>query len=346
MKFAPIAAALLLFEHPAASAQPGAPSVRTKVTLDVMSIPADLAPPPITHDEPAPGKRVVQQLPSFQGTEVIHSLYLPTDWTPDNRHPVIVEYLGLRKNVRQAPGYGFGISGGTKYIWVVLPYVATGGKTEAPIDGKTHESWWGDPAATAAYAVEAVSVICRRWGGDPERVVLVGYSRGAIACNFIGLYNDRVARLWRAFVADSHYEGHPTNRWSMTESERAGGSERLRRIGPRPQWIGGELNRPKTNDIERLALVHGNRYPDYGDAVRTLGLAPQSVQEGKADFVRRNHPEGRFTIVDYPWVNHTAEWVLRDVPLRAELRRWVEQVLSGENPEPPRVTPLTLEPPN
>jgi len=344
MPFAWIVAGVILFSPRGAPAQP-VPPVGTEVTLDVMSIPADLAPPPITHEEPAPGKRVVQQLPAFQGTDVIHSLYLPTDWKPGTRHPVIVEYLGLRKSVRQAPGYGFGISGGTGYIWVVLPYVAPGEKAEAPIDGKTHESWWGDPAATAAYATVAVPAICRRWGGDPNRVVLVGYSRGAIACNFIGLYNDDVARLWCAFVADSHYEGHPTNRWSMTERERAGAGERLRRIGSRPQWIGGELNRPKTNDIERLALVHGKRYPTYDYAVRSHSLSPQSLQEGKAEFVRRNHPAGRFTIVDYPWVNHASEWVLRDVPLRAELRRWVDQVVAGVNPDSPRAAPIGLEVP-
>lgn len=232
MPFAWFVAGVILLSPRGASAQPVPPV--TKVTLDVMSIPADLAPPPITDEEPAPGKRVVQQLSAFHRTEVIHSLYLPTDWKPDTRHPVIVEYLGLRKSVRQASGYGFGISGGTRYIWVVLPYVAPGGKAEAPIDGKTHE---------------------------------------------------------------------------------------------------------------RLALVRGRTYSAYNDAVRTLGLSPQSLQEGKADFVHRHHPAGRFTIVDYPWVNHASEWVLRDVPLRAELRRWVDQVLSGSNPDSPRAAPIRLEVP-
>lgn len=314
--------------------------VRADVTLDVLSVPPDLVVPPIAVGAPAPGRRVLEQLPAYAGTEIRHSLYLPTDWKPGARYPVIVEYLGLRKSVTQAQGYGYGVSGGNGYIWVVLPYVASGGRAEAPTDGRTPESWWGNPRETAAYAETAVPHTCRQWGGDPQRVVLVGYSRGAIACNFIGLHNDRIARLWCAIVADSHYEGHPTNSWSIIDTERVHSVQRLRRLGGTPQWIGGELNRPKTNDLERLALVQGKTFPDLATAIDRLGLVPQSFQEGKTEFVRKNFPEGRFTIVDYPWANHSSEWVMRDVPLRAELRRWLEQVLARQVPTIPRVVPV------
>lgn len=71
---------------------------RADITLDVMSIPADLNVPPITADQPAPGKRVAQQLPANAGTAVIHSLYLPDEWPRGRSFPVLVEYLGLRKS--------------------------------------------------------------------------------------------------------------------------------------------------------------------------------------------------------------------------------------------------------
>jgi hypothetical protein len=38
-------------------------------------------------------------------------------------------------------------------------------------------------------------------------VFIAGFSRGAIACNFIGLRDDEIASLWCGFVVHSHYEG-------------------------------------------------------------------------------------------------------------------------------------------
>ena len=44
--------------------------------------------------EPAAGKRVKQVHPDWMQTEVYHLLYLPKDWQPGKRYPVIVEYAG------------------------------------------------------------------------------------------------------------------------------------------------------------------------------------------------------------------------------------------------------------
>ena len=54
----------------------------------------DLATPPMTEEAPAAGKRVRQVAPEYEGTQVYHSLYLPTDWKPGEKYPVIVEYTG------------------------------------------------------------------------------------------------------------------------------------------------------------------------------------------------------------------------------------------------------------
>ena len=64
--------------------------------------------------------------------------------------------------------------------------------------------WWGDPPdhdprPTLEYAKRTVAQVCQDFGGDTERVVLMGFSRGAIACGFLGLHDDEVA-----LVPDEH----------------------------------------------------------------------------------------------------------------------------------------------
>lgn len=56
--------------------------------------PKDLVTPEMTDDEPAAGRRVRQVAPEYKDTEVYHALYLPTDWMPDGKYSVIVEYTG------------------------------------------------------------------------------------------------------------------------------------------------------------------------------------------------------------------------------------------------------------
>ena len=56
---------------------------------------ADLAVPAMVNEAPAAGKRVPATTKGWEGTEVHHTLYLPTDWTAGGKKlPVIVEYAG------------------------------------------------------------------------------------------------------------------------------------------------------------------------------------------------------------------------------------------------------------
>ena len=55
---------------------------------------ADLVTPVMTEEAPVAGKRVRQVAPEYDGTGVYHSLYLPVDWKPGGKYPVIVEYPG------------------------------------------------------------------------------------------------------------------------------------------------------------------------------------------------------------------------------------------------------------
>ena len=97
----------------------------------------DLVTPVMTNKAPAAGKRVRQVAPEYKGTDVYHALYLPVDWKPDGKYPVIVEYTGNRFPPGNGSGevkdanLGYGMSGGRGFIWVVMPYVEEGRKENA-----------------------------------------------------------------------------------------------------------------------------------------------------------------------------------------------------------------------
>ncbi len=256
-------------------------------------VPADLTVPALESGTPAAGRRVRATTAGWEGTAVHHALYLPTDWTPASRLPVIVEYAGnggyANKLGDTSDGtvagcmLGYGLSAGRGFLWVTLPFVEV-------VPGGKHNTikWWGDIAETKRYCLATVRDVCRRFGGDPERVVLMGFSRGAIACNYLGLHDDEIARLWRGFLCHSHYEGvyrHPA-------ADEPAWRERLRRLGTRPQFISHELTTQKTEAL----------------------LAASGVT-------------GDFTFAALPFPNHSARWVLCDVPLRRQARAWLQRVV-------------------
>lgn len=116
--------------------------------------------------------------------------------------------------------------------------------------------WWGDVEATVAYCQHTVKRLCAHYGGDPRAVLLAGFSRGAIACNIIGLHDDEIAGLWAGFVAHSHYDGQ-SEEWPYPEADRASARKRLRRVAKRPVWISGEDSLAELRDwvAKTLALA-------------------------------------------------------------------------------------------
>lgn len=199
----------------------------------------DLTTPVMVDEPPAAGRRVRQVAPEYAGTEVYHALYLPTDWKPGLRYPVLVEYTGNRfpacgstGEVRDA-NLGYGLSGGRGFIWVSMPYIEPDGKQNAV-------TWWGDRDATVAYCKRNVSRICEQFGGDVDRVFLCGFSRGAIAASYLGLADDEIAKLWRGFVTHDHFDGQ--RKWGYPDSDRASALRRLERLGGRPVLACGGAN--------------------------------------------------------------------------------------------------------
>ena len=270
---------------------------------DIHSLKPDLILPPLAQGAPAAGRRVKETHPDWKGTSVYHIIYLPCDWRAEKSYPILVEYAGngpfknrfgdVSTGHPEGSNMGYGISGGKNFIWICLPYLDNAGK-------KNVTQWWGNPPRrdarpTVAYCKKTVPWICEKYGGDPKRVILCGFSRGAIACNFIGLHDDEIAKLWRAFIPYSHYDG-VNERWGYPGADRRSAMARLRRLGKRPQFIcheaaSGKLNLTATRDYLKTADAKGN-----------------------------------FTFRETGFRNHNDAWLLRTSPARMALRRWLAEV--------------------
>jgi len=272
-----------------------------EVWPDISSVPADLMVPSLTEAAPGSGLRVKQTLPAWRETAVYHVLYLPEDWDRSRRYPVLVEYAGnggyrnefgdVSTGRPEGSRLGYGMSAGRGLIWLCLPYLNNAGDALAL-------EWWGDPPSydpepTLKYCREAVARVCLDYGGDAQRVVLCGFSRGAIACNFLGLHDDNLAKLWCGFVAYSHYDGVRTE-WPYPGADRGSALARLRRLGSRPQFICQE------------------------------GFGVEATRRYLAEAM----PGGHFTFVPTGFRNHNDGWALHPSAARTELRRWLDKLVS------------------
>jgi hypothetical protein len=221
--------------------------------------------PPTETGSPAPGHRVSVVTPEYAGTDVHHTLYLPPDWTAEwkttkRTWPVIVELTGNLSpgagstgRVDDA-GLGFGISQG-KFIWIVLPYIA--------VDHKQNQlTWWGDVSATVEYAKKNIPQSCETYGGNPDQVLLCGFSRGAIGVNFIGLHDNEIAKLWCGLISHDHYDGvlewKGTDWGSPLEKYQREALTRLKRLGSKPALIMQAPSTKLTRDYlqSRYSLEH------------------------------------------------------------------------------------------
>ena len=270
--------------------------------------------PPLTSGPPAPGKRFVVTAPEYTGTSVRHQVCLPTDWTPDWKAkglswPVIVEYTGnsfwpLCTGEVEDAALGYGLGDG-KCIWVVLPFVSEDHKNN-------RVSWWGDEEATVDYAKVNVPRICAEYGGDPSKVVLCGFSRGAIAVNYIGLHDDEIANLWCGFMSHDHYDGQspwPQTRWGWPhERFKKSAAQRLDRLKGRPVLVSGNENMA---DAVKKCL---------GDRVSRARFTFVSVP------VKKIFPEDPNPIIKG---THTDRWMFRDSSERQQERLWLAETFKN-----------------
>ena len=172
--------------------------------------------PNVEESTPAPGKRVRYRLRGDEPNGLYCVLNLPENWRANAKHPVVVEFPG---NLFFTPGcystglpeqcvMGYGMTKGRDAICLGMPFVDR-------LLGKPVESGWGNADDTAQYAMQIVEEVCAKFGGDRQNIVLTGFSRGAIACGYIGLRNPQIASLWKGFHACQHYDGDGWNGATM-----------------------------------------------------------------------------------------------------------------------------------
>ena len=271
-----------------------------KIIPDFRKTSADLELPPLVEGKFGPGIRTKARNPE-DAEGVYHVLYLPSDWKSGRKYPVIVEYAGngpyRDKKGDESSGrvegskLGYGFSGGKGYIWICLPYLNSSGTENV-------RRWWGDapeydPIPTVEYCKFTVRRICEKFGGDQKKIVLCGFSRGAIACNFIGLYDDEIAKLWSGFIPFSHYDG--VRKWAYPGSDKKSAISRIARLDGRPQLILSES--PANNQFTR-------KY------IKSL----------------KGIDKDKFTFMDSGFRNHNDEWVLRPSEARSFTRQWLKRI--------------------
>jgi hypothetical protein len=261
---------------------------------DLSSVTPDLVVPELTSGEAAPGKRVKGVLPPYEGTEIYHALYLPTDWKPNAKWPIIIEISGNGPYTNkygdwssgkvEGSSMGYGLSAGKGFLWFCSPYIDPIGKTNVSY-------WWGDPNATTAYMQKAVAYLEKNFGGDASKVVLVGFSKGAIGVSYLGLRDEATASLWKGLLAHDHFDG--LRSWPYPESETNVAVARLTRLG-------------------NIALC-------------ASGSTAKSVQS----FFDLNHLKGNVTYISPAFRNHNDQWTLRDIPARVQARAWLSNVIGN-----------------
>jgi len=254
----------------------------------------DLVTPMMTKSAPSPGKRVRQVALEYNGTQVYHSLYLPTDWKWGKSFPVLIEYTGNKFVPSGATGevkdanLGYGLSGGKGFIWVTMPYIQKGKKENAL-------TWWGDREATIDYCKVNLPRICADFGGDTNNLFICGFSRGAIACSYIGLADDEIASFWKGMITHDHFDGQ--REWEYQASDRESALRRINRLNNRPALICGGKN--------SFLKDHA----DLGD----FTFLPVPVND------IFSIPEGE---VLHP---HTDLWAHRESSTRQKARAWLKQ---------------------
>lgn len=268
-------------------------------------VPFDLATPKMTDQPAGPGRRVRQIAPEYEGTDVHHALYLPSDWTPQGSLPVIVEYTGNQWAQCNSTGktedanLGYGISGGRGFIWVSMPYIDVDQKQNCTL-------WWGDRQATVEYCKKNVPRICEQFGGDPDNVFICGFSRGAIATSYIGLADDEIASLWKGVLTHDHFDGQ--KQWSYPDSDRASALTRLSRLNGRPALVCGTAANQVRDD-------YLNQHQD---------LAQFSFLQVPTSEIF-DIPEGD---VIHP---HTDRWMHKPSVYRDQARGWIANVCARQS---------------
>lgn len=262
---------------------------------------AQLVPPPVTNDAPAAGTRVRVTNPEYAGSNVYHTLYLPTDWAPGGNYPVIVEYApnpwvpANSTGSVDEPHLGFYQSAGEGFIWAVMPFIDTLADPD-----ENANAWWGTHPAgvvgedvAANYTKNGLIDILENYGGDGASVFVTGFSRGAIAAGQVAL-RDQLADAWLGFLPHSHH-----------------------------YQLSGTSAYPTLNSIAGRAS-----FISAGEQALDGGYGSSVV--GRARLTTLGFP---FEFRELPGVGHDQFWIQDDasatsLAIREEMRDWLAQTIA------------------
>lgn len=212
-----------MFKKPKSGQKIAISDLKTEAKAEPWSEPPGmLNVPEMIKELPAAGKRVRFQLQNDAKSSKYFALYLPTDWQAQKTYPVIFEYPGnIFYNTKacystgrpESCAMGYGITQGQGSIWVSLPFI---NETTHGIAVNGFGSQEGEDTLT--YALKVIDLICDQFGGDRNNLTLCGFSRGSIACGYIGLRNDTIASHWKAIIGCQHYDGSKWNQSNMADA--------------------------------------------------------------------------------------------------------------------------------
>lgn len=233
-------------------------------------------PPIIESGFPEPGKRTIVYLEKYP--EAPYVLFLPYNFCEERKWPVIVELLCSSNNPKCAV-LGYGLTRGMNCIWITVPYINNEGKV----------SGWYFPESTVNYWLAVLDDLNAKFSIDNKKIVIAGFSLGAMATSGIGNWNDTISSKWAGYFAHAHFDKCC-----------------YRQAGDYKERLGRFKNK-------KVLITVGGRDP----AKRCSLKCYKRLLEKKVtvDFM------------EIPDVTHSPKWILEDSEYAEYARRWLNSII-------------------
>ncbi|MEI8364783.1 MAG: hypothetical protein WCF65_00025 [Parachlamydiaceae bacterium] len=244
-----------------------------------------LAVPAVEEGLPEAGKRVRVYLSRYPGAYYV--LFLPYNFTGTSMLPLIFESPGnfFEESLCGLPEgacLGYGLTRGMDYIWVSVPFVDD--------NGLILEKYWGEnPLSTVNFWLAVLADLNMKFRVDRGKVVLAGFSRGAVSTIYIGNYNSIISSKWSAYFAHAHFDG-------CCQTVLGNTNERIKRI--------------KDNKV--LITVGGD------------DPAKQCSKEAYEKLIEKGYSA---TYLEIPNLGHSPAWILEESEAADEARSWLKSLL-------------------
>jgi len=234
-----------------------------------------------------PGKRVRVYLPEYP--EAYYVLLLPYNYTDRIKLPVIFESPGnpCLKGSDGLPDtscLGYGICHGIDYIWVCVPFVTN--------TGSILRSYWGkDPLSTVSFWLAVLDDLNSKFRIANDKIVLAGFSRGAVSTSYIGNYNDEISSKWCAYFAHSHFDG-------CCQTLLGSSDERINRI-----------------QKKKVLITVGEK-----------DIAKKCSQGAYEKLIKKGCSA---TYIEVPDLKHSPSWILEDSESAYKAREWLRDLFTN-----------------